>query len=56
MQVLGELAGDLGIGGRSAVAVGRVASGADLSGDALRLGEIGFCVFLRKCRGGGRRC
>ena len=40
VQVLGDLAGDFGIGRRGAVAVGGMARGAHLVGDALRLRRV----------------
>src|SRR5258706_8555748 len=52
MQILGELPCDLRVRGGSAVAVRRVAGGANLSRDALPLAGIGFRVFLCK----GRSC
>ena len=51
LQVFGHLAGQLRIGGSRAVAVGTVASRANLVGDALALGGISFGRGLR----GGKR-
>ena len=58
VQVLRELPGDLGIGRRSAVAVRGMAGGADLRGDALRLGGRRACAracAARQQRGCARR-